>query len=83
MKLVSLSSTYVSPVKVWDTLQVKASCQMKHPNYFDFLNLWSGLGHSVVWYMVMNVLEAGSGSVFTGSQLMGAVYPDQNLGTHH
>jgi hypothetical protein len=27
----------------------------------------SGLGHRVFWYMVMNVLEKHSGSVFTGS----------------
>jgi hypothetical protein len=35
----------------------------------------SGLGHRVVWYMVMNVLEEHSGSVFTGSR-MEAVCPD-------
>jgi hypothetical protein len=40
------------------------------------------LGHRVVWYMVMNVLEEYSGSVFTGNQKMEAVYPEQNLGTH-
>jgi hypothetical protein len=41
----------------------------------------SGLGHHVVRYVVMNVLEEHSGSVFTGSQMMEAVCPDRNLGT--
>jgi hypothetical protein len=41
-----------------------------------------GLGHRVVWYMVMNVLEEHSGSVFTGSRKTEAVYPDRNLDTH-
>jgi hypothetical protein len=44
--------------------------------------MWSGLGYRVVWYMVMNILEAHSGSVFTGSRKKGAVCPDQKLGTH-
>jgi hypothetical protein len=44
--------------------------------------MWSGLGHRVVWYMVMNVLEEHSGCAFTRSQKMGAVCLDQNLGTH-
>jgi hypothetical protein len=43
----------------------------------------SGLGHRVVWYKVMNVLEEHSGSLFTGSWKMAAVCPDRNLGTHH
>jgi hypothetical protein len=42
----------------------------------------SGLGHRVVCYMVVNVLEEHSGSVFTGSQKLEAVRPDRNLGTH-
>jgi hypothetical protein len=42
----------------------------------------SGLGHRIVWYMVMNVLGEHSGCVFTGSRKMEAVYPDQNLSTH-
>jgi hypothetical protein len=40
-----------------------------------------GLGHSVVWYMVMNVLEEHCGFAVTGSQNMDAVCPDRNLGT--
>jgi hypothetical protein len=39
--------------------------------------------YRVVWYIVMNVLEEHSGSVFTGSQKMEAVCPDRNPGTHH
>jgi hypothetical protein len=42
----------------------------------------SGLGHRVVWYMVMNLLEEHSGSVFTGGGKMEAVCPVPNLGTH-
>jgi hypothetical protein len=42
----------------------------------------SGLGHHVLWYMAMNVLEEHSGSVFTGSMKMEAACPDRNLGTH-
>jgi hypothetical protein len=42
----------------------------------------SRLGHRVVWYMVMNVLEEHSVSVFTGSQNMEALCLDQSLGTH-
>jgi hypothetical protein len=42
----------------------------------------SGLGHRVVWDVVMNVLEDHSGFVFTGSRKMEAVCPDRNLGTH-
>jgi hypothetical protein len=30
--------------------------------------MWSGIEHCVVWYMVMNVLEQDSVSVFTGRQ---------------
>jgi hypothetical protein len=30
--------------------------------------IWSGLGHHVVWYMGMNLLEEHSGPVFTGSR---------------
>jgi hypothetical protein len=41
-----------------------------------------GVGHRVVWYMVMDVLEECSGSIFIGSQMMVAVWPDRNLGTH-
>jgi hypothetical protein len=33
----------------------------------------SGLGHHVVWCMVMHAWEEHSGSVFTGSQMMEAV----------
>jgi hypothetical protein len=44
--------------------------------------MWTGLGHRVVWYMFMNVLEEHSLSIFTGSQKMEAVCPDQNLCTH-
>jgi hypothetical protein len=40
------------------------------------------LGQCVIWYLVMNILEKHSGSVFTGSWKMEAVYPDRNLGTH-
>jgi len=36
----------------------------------------SGFGHRVVWYMVMNVLEEHSVSIFTGHQKMEAVFPD-------
>jgi hypothetical protein len=42
----------------------------------------SGLGHRVVWYMVMNVLEENCGSVFTGGQQMEAICPALNLSTH-
>jgi hypothetical protein len=42
----------------------------------------SGLGHLVVWYMVMNVLKEYPGSVFTDSQKMEAVCLDWNLRTH-
>jgi hypothetical protein len=42
----------------------------------------SGLGHRVVWYVVVNVLEELSGSVFTGSWKKEAVCPDRNFGTH-
>jgi hypothetical protein len=42
----------------------------------------SGLGHLVVYYMVMNVLEEHSGSVFTGSRKIESVCPDRILGTH-
>jgi hypothetical protein len=42
----------------------------------------SGLGHRIVWYMVMNVLEEHSGSIFTGCQNMEAVCPDRNLSNH-
>jgi hypothetical protein len=38
--------------------------------------MWSGLEHHVGWYMVMNVLEECSGSVFTGSRKMEAVCRD-------
>jgi hypothetical protein len=41
-----------------------------------------GLGHRVVWYMVMNALEEHCGSVFIGGRKMEAVCPDRNLGTH-
>jgi hypothetical protein len=41
-----------------------------------------GLGHRVVWYMVMNVLEEHSGSVFACTLTMEAVCLDQNLDTH-
>jgi hypothetical protein len=44
--------------------------------------MWSGLGQCVVSYMVMNVLEEHSGSVFTGSQKVEEVCPDQNFITH-
>jgi len=44
--------------------------------------MWSGFGHHVVWYLVMNVLEEHSGSLFTGCKKMDAVFPDQNLSTH-
>jgi hypothetical protein len=33
------------------------------------------------WYMVMNVLEEHSVSIFTGLQMMEAVCPDRDLGT--
>jgi hypothetical protein len=42
----------------------------------------SGLGHRVVWYTVLNVLEEQSVSVFAGSQKMEAVRTDRNVGTH-
>jgi hypothetical protein len=42
----------------------------------------SGLGHHAAWYMVLNVLEKHSGSVFTDGQKIEAVCPDQNPGTH-
>ena len=41
--------------------------------------MWSGFGHRIVWYMVMNVLEEHSVSIFTGHQEMEAVFPDRNL----
>jgi len=45
--------------------------------------MWSGFGHHIVWYMVMNVLEEHfSVSVFIVCQKMEAVFPDQNLSTH-
>ena len=37
----------------------------------------SGLGHRIVWYMVMNVLEEHSGSVFTVHLKMEAVCCDR------
>jgi hypothetical protein len=40
------------------------------------------LEHRVVWYVVMNVLEEHSGSVFTGSRKMEPVCSNRNLGTH-
>ena len=42
----------------------------------------SGLGHHVDQYVVMNVLEEHSGSIFTGHQQMEAVCPDWNISTH-
>jgi hypothetical protein len=36
----------------------------------------SGLGHHVVWYMFMNVVEEHYGSVFTGSCKMEALSSD-------
>ena len=42
----------------------------------------SGFGHCIVWYIVMNVLEEHSGSIFAGHQEMEAAFPDQNLSTH-
>jgi hypothetical protein len=44
--------------------------------------MWSLLGHCVVWYKVMNILEEESGAVLTGRWKMEAVHPDRNLGTH-
>jgi hypothetical protein len=44
--------------------------------------MWSGLGHHVVWYTVMNVLEEHCVFVFTGSRKMEAVCSDQNFSTH-
>jgi hypothetical protein len=41
----------------------------------------TGLGHCVVWYMVMNILEEHSGLVFRGSGKMEAVCPDWDVGT--
>jgi hypothetical protein len=42
----------------------------------------SGLGHRVVWYMVMNVLGGLSGTVFIGRWKLKAVCLVRNLGTH-
>jgi len=44
--------------------------------------MWSHFRPHVVWYMVMNILEEYSESVFTGHQKMDAVCPDRNLSTH-
>jgi hypothetical protein len=44
--------------------------------------MWSVLGHRVVWYMIMIVLEENCWCVFTGSRKMEALCPDQNLGIH-
>jgi hypothetical protein len=38
--------------------------------------IWSGLGHRVAWYNIMNVLEEHSEDVFTGSRKMGTLCPD-------
>jgi len=42
----------------------------------------SHLRPHVVWYVVMNILEEYSESVFTGHQKMDSQCPDQNLSTH-
>jgi hypothetical protein len=42
----------------------------------------SGLGHCIVWHIVMNVLEELSGCIFTGRRKMDAACPDRNFGTH-
>jgi hypothetical protein len=39
----------------------------------------SGLGHWLVWYMVMSFLEDHSGYICKGHQMMEAACPDQNL----
>jgi hypothetical protein len=38
--------------------------------------MWSGLGHCVAWYMVGNVLEEHSGTVFRGIWKLELVCPD-------
>jgi len=42
----------------------------------------SGLGHCIVWCIVVNVLEELSGCIFTGRRKMDAACPDRNFGTH-
>jgi hypothetical protein len=42
----------------------------------------SGLGHRIVWYLVMNVLEKHSNCIFTGHQKMETVGPDQVVCAH-
>jgi hypothetical protein len=45
--------------------------------------MWSGFGHRIVWYTVMNILEEHfSVSVFIGCEKIEAVFRDQNLSTH-
>jgi len=43
----------------------------------------SGLGHCIVWHIVVNVLEEISGCIFTGRRKMDAACPDRNFGSHH
>jgi hypothetical protein len=50
---------------------------LRYSQWWGFI-MRPGLGHCVVWYMVMNVLEVHSGSVFTGSRKMLAVCADWN-----
>jgi len=42
----------------------------------------SHLRPHVMWYVVMNILEEYSESVFTGDQKVDSLCPDQNLGIH-
>jgi len=42
----------------------------------------SGLGHWLVWYTVMSLLEEYSGYICTGHYMMEAACPDQSLSTH-
>ena len=40
------------------------------------------LGHRIVWYRVMSILEEHSRSILPGYQKSEAVSPDQILSTH-
>jgi hypothetical protein len=43
--------------------------------------MWSGLGHHIVWYIVLNVFEEHYWPLFMGHPMNEAVCPDRNLGT--
>jgi len=42
----------------------------------------SRLGHHIVWYVLLNILEEHFEPVFTGCQEMKTVRSDHNVGTY-